>query len=771
MNSVFVDIHIHTSVDPNNLDKNYDLDVLKKKIERIAEGSEYLISFSDHNTVNKEVYLRAREIFENLIIGAEIHVKNYDNADAYHCHILFSNPVEPATIDEINLKLDELYPIKVIEKKDDCIPMIGKIMNCFDEYDFILLPHGGQNHSTFNKSIPAGVHFDTTLERSVYYNHFDGFTARSNKGLDETHLYFNRLGINEFVNLLTSTDNYNPDKYPECKSGKEAAEFIPTWMLASPTFDGLRLSLSEESRLKYGKKPDLWAEFLKRGFLKNENIDIDVNFTLGLNVVIGGSSSGKSLLVDSIYRKIEEDFDGSVYSKYGVKELEIENPSNQHPYYLDQNYISKICDPKNTETEIDDIKILKRLFPSDEEERDAIANGLSNLNKHLTNMVLSVREIESLQERLKKIPALSHLITKNVINGNPLRQIAPEENIDDIIRYGDEKLKEDIKRLYELDSFLLENPLVKHDNDLILKLKEELFLANKNSRIEETIRGIVREYKNIIDEEHENENREITTKRKQFEDLLDIVKCYKRYKSKFEESMNEILNSNISIETRTVESMEHKLFIKNEFQLTEDKFLDVVNDMLKSQYKIESFEKITPEAFFESKFSKKDPKVLNYDDFQKKIYNKFNSMNKKKYSIKTKDNRDFESLSAGWKTSIILDLILGWSGDNAPLIIDQPEDNLATGYINKGLLKAIKNCKLKRQIILVTHNATIPMLGDAQNIIMCKNDANVIRIRSNPLEGSIDGSSVVDLIAEITDGGKASIKKRVKKYNLKKFRG
>ena len=63
------------------------------------------------------------------------------------------------------------------------------------------------------------------------------------------------------------------------------------------------------------------------------------------------------------------------------------------------------------------------------------------------------------------------------------------------------------------------------------------------------------------------------------------------------------------------------------------------------------------------------------------------------------------------------------------------------------------------------------MLGDAQNVVMCRNNDKTITIKSNPLEGSIDGEDVVDLIAETTDGGKISVKKRVKKYNLKKFRG
>jgi ATPase subunit of ABC transporter with duplicated ATPase domains len=152
-----------------------------------------------------------------------------------------------------------------------------------------------------------------------------------------------------------------------------------------------------------------------------------------------------------------------------------------------------------------------------------------------------------------------------------------------------------------------------------------------------------------------------------------------------------------------------------------------------------------------------------------KVYNDFEKMNNKKYRIVTSDGKKFDDLSAGWKTSVLLDIILGYEGDIAPLIIDQPEDNLATNYINHGLINAIKKIKAKKQVILVSHNATIPMLGDAQNIILCQNKEKLY-IRSSRLEGRLDGKNMVDYIAEITDGGKSSIKKRVKKYNLKKFR-
>jgi len=54
----------------------------------------------------------------------------------------------------------------------------------------------------------------------------------------------------------------------------------------------------------YGERPDSWAEYIQRVSLANEMIDIDVTLTPGLNVVIGGSSSGKTLFVDSVNHKI-----------------------------------------------------------------------------------------------------------------------------------------------------------------------------------------------------------------------------------------------------------------------------------------------------------------------------------------------------------------------------------------------------------------------------------------------------------------------------------
>lgn len=771
LNPVFIDLHIHTSKNPESLDPHYDVEELKRKVDDFSANSVSLISLTDHNTINTQAYLKADKIFDNLLIGAELHIRHHDPSRPYHCHIYFKTQnISESELDDINVILDQLYPKKVVSSVDE-IPKLEDIINAFDEYEFLLLPHAGQSHSTFDIATSKGKIFDKTLERNLYYNHFDGFTARSDKKLESTIAYFTRLGIHEFTNLITSSDNYNVKSYPSAKDPK-APQFMPTWMLALPTYDGLRLSLSEASRFEYGKKPDVWNEHIKSVKLNNENIDISVDLTPGLNVVVGGSSSGKTLLVDSIYRAIEQDFSKSPYrnTNYGVTDLEVENPSKLRPHYIHQNFIMKVCDQNNEHTSISDIELLKRIFPDDTEHNNKIDKGLSDLRKHLGGLVTAIDGIESLQKKLETILPLSRLIIVKKINANPLLDIVPGSKTLQTFTYSDVLYDQHFEALSEIDEFLENNPLVEHDHELIVKLKAEINQAKLRSKNEQCIRKIIQDEKRNIDKEKTSLDKESAIKSQNMDSLKECIREYSRLNNKFYKSLKDISEFSVKIETQKVISMGHELSIENKFELSKDKFLDVINGILKSPYQITSFEEITPESLFKDKYKHSGPKVITYDDFKRVVNSRFTLLNKKKYRIKTSSGHDYDTLSAGYKTSVILDLVLGSTDDIAPLIIDQPEDNLATTYINKGLIQAIKDCKSRKQILLVSHNATIPMLGDAQNVVFCENSENKIMIRSNPLEGSINGKSVVDIIADETDGGKSSIKKRVKKYNLKQFK-
>ncbi len=294
-----------------------------------------------------------------------------------------------------------------------------------------------------------------------------------------------------------------------------------------------------------------------------------------------------------------------------------------------------------------------------------------------------------------------------------------------------------VETLEEIRSVMRKNPLAENVDDEIkcTKVKRSLEVLKK-SQFEDVIRKGITSSKVSIDTELASSFREQHTKLQQFELLTSSIASYTRSLSKFNKTLDKISKYSMTVNSRKVESLGHNLFITNNFVLTKEKVIDALNRFLKSGNKISSFDEIEPHRLFLKNFKQQSPKVHSYEDLQLKIYTVFEKMNTRNYKIITREGKEFENLSAGWKTSVLLDLILGYEGDLAPLIIDQPEDNLATNYINTGLINSIKRIKNKKQVILVSHNATIPMLGDAQNVVLCQNEGNIV-IRSSRLEGEL----------------------------------
>lgn len=126
MQPIYIDLHIHTSENANNLNTNYDIAELVGQIKKLNGDSPFMISLTDHNTINKSAYLKAQNLDLNLIIGVELHIQNRAEAKSYHCHIYFNAPIEDAVIDSLNEILDELYPNKLPDRNDPNTPDIQK---------------------------------------------------------------------------------------------------------------------------------------------------------------------------------------------------------------------------------------------------------------------------------------------------------------------------------------------------------------------------------------------------------------------------------------------------------------------------------------------------------------------------------------------------------------------------------------------------------------------------------------------------------------------
>ena len=126
-----------------------------------------------------------------------------------------------------------------------------------------------------------------------------------------------------------------------------------------------------------------------------------------------------------------------------------------------------------------------------------------------------------------------------------------------------------------------------------------------------------------------------------------------------------------------------------------------------------------------------------------------------------------EDLSTGQKATAVLLLLLLES--SAPLIVDQPEDDLDNRFITEGVVPRMRDEKQRRQFIFSTHNANIPVLGDAELILglSASGEADGGRARVAPEHmGSIDSRLVRELVEEILEGGREAFETRRRKYGF-----
>jgi energy-coupling factor transporter ATP-binding protein EcfA2 len=117
-----------------------------------------------------------------------------------------------------------------------------------------------------------------------------------------------------------------------------------------------------------------------------------------------------------------------------------------------------------------------------------------------------------------------------------------------------------------------------------------------------------------------------------------------------------------------------------------------------------------------------------------------------------------ESLSKGQRATALLPLILRAS--DQPLIFDQPEDDLDNSFIYRSLVEVVKKLRLDRQLIFVTHNANIPVLGEADRIIVMRMMSPTAA--APPMVGTVDQCK--ESILTLLEGGKEAFERRQHRY-------
>jgi energy-coupling factor transporter ATP-binding protein EcfA2 len=141
------------------------------------------------------------------------------------------------------------------------------------------------------------------------------------------------------------------------------------------------------------------------------------------------------------------------------------------------------------------------------------------------------------------------------------------------------------------------------------------------------------------------------------------------------------------------------------------------------------------------------------------------------YGIKF-DNKDLRFLSPGEKGIVLLLLYLeAEEGDNRPLIIDQPDDNLDNLSVYPNLIEYFRSRKKTRQIIIITHNPNLVVTTDSEQVVVASFDGTrtpKIGYRAGSLEDTHPEPAlgIREEVCRILEGGTKAFQLREARYAL-----
>ena len=800
-----IDLHQHTLREITYDGKEPQSLYTHEKFENILieEGVE-LKAVTNHNTLNIIDHIKHALICKknnvNYLPGVEIDYL-FDSKDIHAITIL--NPQND--IISYSIKLNEIITNKLGKKFLDK----DEFARLHENMEFIFIPHVMKNKGIYPSKdveiveeaedwvinmIRNGIFVPVIFENTQNYNKYSIY------GKIEELLLSDYLYPACYVGSDYKFDN-------DVKRRNVAINRVKHYIFSEPTYRGLEISVrNHQTRMAHESElisRSNYLESIKICDNKNFRNNSIIALSPSLNVIIGGSGSGKTLLLNEIFRCItgndlkdvknngKRKGKSAYFSKIGKGTLlEINSVPGDYKNF-------KVVEIPNIYTEImkyvNDHEQLGNVFKiSNRSYVNSLINDfISDCNKY--------SELISDLEDEKKIgsESLRNIFTSiEFLNANPIEKSLFE-------------LKP--KNMANLDSsktYLI----IENDKKILLKKDEILKYFNEinktlNFEYKEVVEKIIGDYLFLL----EKINAKIVTfeKRKieemiveQIQNLLNaaIRKSSTKLgqKEKIFKEREELLSNN---QTTLINCIKNVLKINKEIVSVH---LEYPFDQIKNTIETKNANEL---ARFTLSFDKESLKHVLTDDSDF-IETKNISTKLKRLPIKFVDFLDDQSIkmfiselkkvtldnNAVIKNELSLTLELNVNGNwkeattvNQGIIakvsmeyyfndiirteqpdiifIDQPENDVDKEFLTQTLAKFLVDKKMTSQIFITSHDAILTVNADANMIIQADVDEdNKINYMSYPLEYTECNKVGTDDVARILDGGKQNIEKRYQIY-------
>ena len=793
------DLHIHSpyTVLNNQFDKLSDGSPdVEKFIQKIKDEGISAIGLTNYFNFNDDDFrLKNRLNKEGIatFLNLEIRLSYINKSDQlFDYHIIFDNKLPDiiiknllgqlkANIGSTNKSFNTLTNSEIENVANIDLSQLLKVLNNDKELNGCFLTgflSRGHGSATSDSDPKNGAVYENICVNSDFLIHSscDNPATCKDKKCKHNNILVDRkfwLDKSPYVRpLLQSSDSHSLEQIGSKYS----------WVKADLTFDGLeQIKYEPEYRISVEKEKTT----LKKDELVIDKIlynGQDIYLSENLNTIIGGRSTGKSTLLNSIAKKLGQELNNGSYSFENMDDFHIiwkdqqENNSRKIEYIPQEHMFTLSRDNKKLKDLVGNIIQSK-----------AMDSELRKYEQNCTTLRLEIRGLlDSYKENQKNIhelikPEAEKQATQNridiyetkkkeLLNASEIteqeRDLFENQNKElQLLKTQKEIHESDLQYIssippitFEFQSF---NKTISPSQDLrvkigqitdrlhdfvraqqkheirVIKSEKESLIKVSESKIadienDDTYTKCVEAMKN------DSEITRLNSLIKNEVDILAKIKAFEKQRDEFDKLKEEIQKEIIS---KYKEYSDIRAELLNNFKIEDDN-----GDNLKIAVK---FSLINLEAEFDYVSargrSKQDFIEKMTDSFDKVIDSIFNddslvfngnrdkfshiehffTTNFYEYNFEIEYQGDkFEQMSPGKKSFIVLKLILEFSDSKIPVLIDQPEDSLDNRAIFNELTKYIKKTKKNRQIIIVTHNPNIVVSGDAENIIVANQQSD-----------------------------------------------
>ena len=812
-----IDLHMHSFYS-----KKYDTNRVKEMsasdfVANLKSKGIEIFSITDHDTFSSKYYSEVLEAIKNenirIIPGTELNIY-VENGGKFQANFYFSTDVNTSDLEKA---IKELYD-------NDNKPDFSSIIDKFNAYqfNFMIFPEadkaGGisrvikrleENNKLDDikriqkngmqrifKAYDSKVKFDKTSANMWALSYY--------KLSDEFHKIFDVMEearVNEItgkisnclkgVNISSGDTDYKLVKditakiinYGGCFSyfhfsdwhNKETYTLIAKNYIYGNLdlpFESLELAvldpISRVNVLKLNEDITVPMNNIKKISFIMDGRENSIDFSIGLNAIVGKRASGKSLLMAIILKLLDKndkrlsaylstykvDVDSIVCETYEGQKIKAGQLGSLE--YIEQDTISNIFNnPQESENGI------KRYFSSIEEfdssNLDDLIEQLKKVEpynknyKAVNSYIISSKGFKSYSySNIKTISGIG-LDTQYTALINSLNQYKQE-----IIKIGfDSSEIERIKQQIIIDKELMDKKISLYNslsftvNSKIKEIRDANSVQIEQNNLART--NYANSKKIILD----NFEHLLTYKKVEFivnNFNIKIPKMIKNKKDKY------IFVSYYEVKSDVKDSIREAIedsFVKKGH---DERGIDLLNLYINGCTTLKSGV-LNIYSSIEKKFISDNLSLKNimYENVGGVDYDKLENTSDLEKNVKDGLLENITNSSLGRKSIAYLELIL--DSDASILLFDQPEDNVDNNYISQYFVPLIKQKKKTKQLIFITHNPSVAVYADAFNYIYAFNNGE-INYSNHYIESVDDKQKILDIL----DGGTPSFANRNMKY-------